>query len=179
MDSIAYAVGIDPDILYHPSEMGSAATRFGIAKAKDVIRQRLADRISWANKVYQYIISCEVRAGRLEPCPTDDWSNVKWINSAGWSIDLGRDANSAMQLISAGLMSADDYCLSTCGKTSEEVFAENLHSITHNIQRAQAAGVDYYTVCPPRAGAAAPQLQEVEATQKTETPDDDDLQAES
>lgn len=80
MDSIAYAVGVDPVILYRPEDMGSAAVRFSIAKAKDVIQARLSDRIQWANKIYQYILSCEVRAGRLAPCPTENWARVKWIS---------------------------------------------------------------------------------------------------
>lgn len=122
VDSIAYSVGIDPVILYRPQDMGSAAVRFVIAKAKDIINQRLQDRIVWANKIYQYILSCEVRAGRLRPCPTKDWASVKWISNNTWSIDLQRDAKTAMDLISKGLMSADDYTLSAFGKTSEEIF---------------------------------------------------------
>lgn len=174
VNSIAYAVGIDPCVLFDTNTMGSASARFVIAKCKDVINHRLQDRISWANKIYQYILSCEVKAGRLEPCPVDNWDAVKWINNSGWSIDLGRDANSAMALISKGLMSADDYTLSTSGKTSEEIFTENLHAITHNIERARKAGVDYYMVAAPTAGSTfIPES--VETPAKSETQDDDGL----
>lgn len=179
VESIAFAVGIDPAILYAPQELGSAAVRFAIAKSKDVIKHRLQDRTAWADRIYQYIISCEVRAGRLEPCPTADWARVKWITSSGWSIDLGRDANSAMALIQSGLMSADDYCLSTSGKTSEEIFAENLHSIGHNLRRAQDAGIDYYLICPPKAGAAAPAIESGETPEKPAESDDDNLNPET
>lgn len=172
--SIAYAVGLDPVVLYDSQQMGSASARFVIAKSKDIINQRLADRIVWANKIYQFVLSCEVKAGRLPKCPTENWSAVKWVNTSGWSIDLGRDANSAMALISKGLMSADDYCLSTSGKTSEEIFAENLHAISHNIERAKQAGIDYFLVSAPSAGATyTPDTATVSS--KEETEDDDGL----
>lgn len=128
VDSIAFSVGLDPVILYRCEDMGSASTRFVIAKAKDVVKARIADKIQWANKIYQYILSCEVAAGRLRPCPTDKWHAVRWVNSSGWSIDLGRDAKTSIDLITAGLMSADDYCLSSFGKTSEEIFTVSIHA---------------------------------------------------
>lgn len=175
VDSIAYAVGLDPVILYNTQDMGSASARFVIAKSKDVIQQRLNDRIVWANKLYQYILSCEVAAGRLPKCPTENWSKVKWISSSGWSIDLGRDANSAMDLIARGLMSADDYCLSSFGKTSEEIFAENLHSVTHNMERAKQAGVDYYAIAAPQSGSTYVPKNVIVSSQ-SDSLDDDGLQ---
>lgn len=152
VDSIAYSVGIDPVVLYRPEDMGSASVRFVIAKSKDIINQRLQDRIIWANKVYQYVLSCEVAAGRLRPCPTKDWAKVKWICRNTWSIDLQRDAKTAVDLINRGLMSADDYALSTSGKSTEEIFAENLHCVKHNMERATAEGIDYHAVITPAAG---------------------------
>lgn len=173
VDSIAFSVGLDPVILYRSEDMGSASTRFVIAKAKDVIKTRVADKVQWCNKIYQYILSCEVAAGRLRPCPTDRWANVRWVNSSGWSIDLGRDARTSLDLISAGLMSADDYCLSSFGKTSEEIFTENLHSITHNMQRAKEAGVDYYAVASPVSGSTyVPQSSPTVPTKPAEKDDD-------
>lgn len=152
--SIAYSVGLDPTILYNPEDMGSASVRFVISKAKDWAKERINDRILWANKIYQYILSCEVKAGRLEPCPTEHWNRVKWVSTPHWSIDLGHDTDNSIKLIDAGLMSMDDYTLSHFGKTSEEIFEENLHAKAHNIERAKAAGVNYYDIIPPKAGAA-------------------------
>lgn len=166
--SIAYAVGLDPTILYNPEAMGSASVRFVISKAKDWAKERLNDRIMWANKIYQYILSCEVKAGRLEPCPTDGWNKVKWVNSTKWSIDLGHDTDSAIKLINAGLMDADDFTLSHFGKTTEEIFEANLHNKAHNMQKAEEVGLTYYDICPPQAGAAAPtSIKEKEQSEET------------
>lgn len=174
IDSIAYAVGVDPNILYNPSELGSASTRFILAKSRDLITQRLQDRMTWANKIWQFVISCEVAAGRLEKCPTDNWDRVQWVGGQTWSIDLGRDANSAMQLIAQGLMSADDWCIQNFGKSHEEIFEQNLHSISHNMAKAQEAGIDYFAVAAPNAGSTyIPE--EVNATEKEETSDEDGI----
>lgn len=70
-------------------------------------------------------------------------------------------------------MSADDYCLSSFGKTSEEIFTENLHSITHNMQRAKEAGVDYYAVASPVSGSTyVPQSNPTVPTKPAEKDDD-------
>lgn len=167
-------MGLDPVLLFECEKMGSASTRFILAKARDIVEQRLQDRLKWANTIYQYIISCEVRAGRLDACPGTGWDNVKWVHNSAWTIDNGRDTNSALALIRAGLMSADDYTLAQCGKTSEEIFAENLHATAHNIQRAQAAGVDYYMIAAPAAGATTIP-DRVEPPAQAESADDDGL----
>ena len=174
IDSIGLAVGIDPVLLFSPQDMNSASVRFVIAKSKDTINQRLQDRINWCQRIYEYILSCEVRAGRLPKCPTDAWNSVRWVASGNWSIDLSHDASSATNLISKGLMSADDFCLTNYGKTSEEIFAENLHSVSHNIERCKEAGIDYYMVAAPNQGATyIPEQTQV--TEKEETTDDDGL----
>lgn len=173
VNALAYSVGLDPVLLYECEKMGSASTRFILAKARDIVEQRLQDRLKWANTLWQFIVSCEVKAGRLDPCPADDWASVKWVHNSAWTIDRSA-SNDALNLIRAGLMSADDYTLSQCGKTAEEIFAENLHATAHNIERAKAAGVDYYLIAAPQSGATIIP-DKVDTPKKEESADDDGL----
>lgn len=175
MSSIAYAVGLDPCVLFDSGDMSSSAARFIIAKSRDIVAQRLQDRISLCNKIYQFVLSCEVRAGRLPKCPAPDWDAVKWISNSFWSIDLQRDAKTAMELISRGLCSADDYCLQAFGRTAEEIFASNLHTISHNMKRAQDAGVPYHAVAAPAAGSTYTPPENVEPTPQEHPADDDGM----
>lgn len=73
-------------------------------------------------------------------------------------------------------MSADDFTLSQYGKTSEEIFNENLHSYSHNRERAEKAGYSYFDICPPRVGATYTGEEEAKQhTKEEQTTDDDGL----
>lgn len=142
VDSIAYSVGLDSCMLYRMESMGSASARLSIAKSKDWAQEKLEMRKIWANRIYQHIISAEIAAGRLEPCPDEENQyNVVWINRVNWSIDLGRDANSTINLVKAGLCDPNDWALSNYDKTIEEIAAQNIHDITHIREMAKEAGV--------------------------------------
>lgn len=180
VNSIAYSVGLDASLLYHPENMGSASVRFTIAKAKDWAEARLEDRKIWCNRVYQHIISNEIAAGRLRPCKDlDNPYAVKWVNKSHWSIDLGRDAASAIKLVDAGLLDADDYTLATCGKTVEEIAKNKLHTLTHIKEAYEKHGLtlqDYnkaYETTGNTTVAPLPVDDEPEATEATEETDKD------
>lgn len=160
VDSIAHSVGLDPEILYRVKEMGSASVRFCIAKCKDWTRPRVYDKETLCNRIWKHIISCEIAAGRLRTCQDiDSMFDVRWVQNSKWSIDLGRDANSAINLIREGLMSRDEFCLENYGKTYEEVIQSNIRSISNAMKACKELGVDLLTVMPGEAGALPTQVQ--------------------
>lgn len=142
INSLAYSVGIDPQVLFNPESLGSASTRFILAKAKDWARTRLYDREIWANRVYQHIISCEIEAGRLRPCKySEEQYNVNWINRTEWSIDLGHDTNSFISLYNNGLADANTWTLSHYDLTVEEIAERTAHDKAHIRQIAENYGL--------------------------------------
>lgn len=171
VDAIAHSVGLDPEILYRAKEMGSASVRFVIAKAKDWARPRIADKELLCNRIWQHVIACEVAAGRLRPCRDyeGEW-DVKWIGTGKWSIDLGRDAASAINLINSGLMSANDYTLETSGMTREEIVREAAHDYAAGQELCEQMGITLAQLFPglpgqtvqPAGGADAPRDTEPE-----------------
>lgn len=155
VDSIAHSVGLDPEILYRVKEMGSASVRFCIAKCKDWTRPRIYDKEALCNRIWKHIISCEIAAGRLRPCKDmDSMFDVRWVTNGKWSIDLGRDANSAISLIREGLMSRDEFCLENYGKTYDEVMESNIRSMSEAMERCKAMGIELSLVMPGQVGSA-------------------------
>lgn len=155
INSLAYSVGIDPQILYNPDTLGSASTRFILAKAKDWARTRLYDRELWANRIYQHVIACEIEAGRLQPCqyPEEQYS-VTWINRTEWSIDLGHDANNFISLVNAGLADPNHWTLSHYDMTVEEIAERTAHDKAHIKQIAEDYGLPYEALLPNAIGGS-------------------------
>ena len=155
INSLAYSVGIDPQILYNPESLGSASTRFILAKAKDWARARLYDRELWANRIYQHIIACEIESGRLQPCKfPEEQYNVSWINRTEWSIDLGHDASRFISLVQAGLADANSWTLSHYDMTVEEIAERAAHDKAHIMQIAQDYGLPYEALLPNAVGGS-------------------------
>lgn len=155
INSLAYSVGIDPQILYNPETLGSASTRFILAKAKDWARTRLYDRELWANRIYQHVIACEIEAGRLAPCQyPEEQYNVTWINRTEWSIDLGHDASRFISLVQAGLADANTWTLSHYDMTVEEIAERTAHDKAHIKQIAETYGLPYDALLPNAVGGS-------------------------
>lgn len=154
INAIAYSVGIDPQVLFNPESLGSASTRFILAKAKDWARNRLFDREAWANRVYQHIIACEIESGRLRPCKyPDEQFAVNWINRTEWSIDLGHDTNSFISLFNNGLADANTWTLSHYDLTVEEIAERTAHDKAHIRQIAEKYGLPVEALLQNVAGA--------------------------
>lgn len=154
VDSIAYSIGLDPEILYRVKEMGSASVRFSIAKTKDWARPRIFDKELVCNRIWQHIISCEISAGRLRTCnDLNSMYDVQWIGTGKWSIDLGRDASAAISLVREGLMSREQYCLENYGRTFAEISAENIQNIKQMIDAANDLQVPIQLIIPGQAGS--------------------------
>ena len=165
--SLAYGLGLDPQICFNPESLGSANARFVLAKCRDVATRRNQDRRVWCNRVWQHVIAGEIAAGRLRPCR--DASRMwfpQWINRAEWSIDLGRDANSEIALADANLTNPDKWCLSHYGMTFEELGRKRIDVLAALHRYAEAAGVPFEIAFPARAGAM--QTSWAESEQKNE-----------
>lgn len=153
MDSLAYSVGLDPEILYRVKEMGSASVRFSIAKAKDWARPRIQDKEMLCQRIWEHIISCEIAAGRLRPCRDKRTAyDCQWVGTGNWSIDRGRDASSAISLVREGLMSRDQYCLENYGTTFEEITRENISNLKTLVDVSAEMGVPIQLVIPGQPG---------------------------
>lgn len=154
VDSIAYSVGLDPEILYRVKEMGSASVRLCIAKTKDWSRPRIFDKELVCNRIWQHIISCEIAAGRLRTCnDLNSMYDVEWIETGKWSIDRGRDASSAISLIREGLMSREQYCLENYGRPYTEIVEENVKNIKYMMDMAKELDVPIQLLTPGQAGS--------------------------
>lgn len=152
--SLAYAVGLDSQILFNPETLGSASTRFILAKAKDWANKRNEDKKVVCNRIYQWVIASEIEAGRLEPCPyADETYNVQWLNKTAWSIDNGRDINSTIALIEAGLMDADTYSLQICGLTRKQILQKKAEFLSDAMEVAKEYGVPINALIEAKSGA--------------------------
>lgn len=154
VDSIAHSVGLDAEILYRVKELGSASVRLLIAKCKDWARPRIDDKRRLCQRIWQHVIADEIASGRLRPCrDIDTMFDCQWVGKSQWSIDLGRDASSAISLIREGLMSKQDYALEFFGKSYDEIAAENAAATRALIDACKAYGVDIQAVMPGQVGS--------------------------
>lgn len=168
--SLAYAVGLDSQILYNPESLGSASTRFILSKARDWANKRNEDKKVICNKIYQWVIVNEIEAGRLEPCPNaDETYNVTWLNKTHWTIDAGRDVNSNINLINNGLMDGDTYSLQLCGMTRKQILQKKAEYLADAIAISKEYNVPINALIEAKSGA-------IEAVDWGEV--DDDKQAE-
>lgn len=167
--SLAYGLGLDPQICFSPGDLGSANARFIIAKSRDVARRRNHDRRNWCNRIWQHVIAGEIAAGRLRPCRDPERAYLPlWVNRAEWSIDLGRDASAEISLTEANLTNPDEWCLSHFGMTYEDIGRKRIDQIAALKKYADAAGVPYEIAFPSRAGSA-PASWEQSSLNKQET----------
>lgn len=152
--NLAFAVGLDPEVLYDVNALGSGAIRFSLAKCRDWARTRNYDREVWANRIYQHIIASEIEAGRLQPCKyAEDTYNVNWILRNEWSIDLRHDAQAFIALYNQGLVTGDEWTLSHYGMTLEEVVEKRADEFAHIKEIAENYGLPVELLIPNAAGS--------------------------
>lgn len=176
IDSLAYGVGLDPEILYRVKEMGSASVRLSIAKAKDWARPRIIDKQLLCTRIWRHVIACEVAAGRLRMCrDTEAMYDIDWVGTGTWSIDRGRDASSAIALVREGLMSRDQYCLENYGVPYAEVAEANVRNTATLIELCESYGVPVTLVEPGQVGSTSVKEEALEkAGNSTNVKDGDD-----
>lgn len=118
---IAWASGLDPEILFYSNKMGSAATRFSLAKVKRWQRARLDDMEEVCNMIWRHTIACEIACGRLRPCREESWLNVRWIPERDMTIDIARESTAQINLSRELMADDDDFTLATTGKTVKQL----------------------------------------------------------
>ena len=129
--NLAYAVGLDYEILYDINSLGSGAIRFALAKTQDWSKSRNFDREN-SNIVYRHIIATEIEAGRLQPCKyAEETYDVTWVNRANWSIDIRHNAQAFIALYDKGLVDASEWTLATYGQTIEQIAEKRADQIAH------------------------------------------------
>lgn len=155
ISSLAYSVGLDPQILFYAADLNSASTRFTLQKFKLWKEGRLLEREAWANAVYQHVIACEVSAGRLRPCADLAWQNVIWIPGADLTIDKGREVTGEINLIREGLADANAWTLATEGLTVRQILSRRAADLAAARDLAEAAGVPLELLMPGALGSTA------------------------
>lgn len=156
VSSLAYAVGLDPQVLFFTADMNSASTRFSLQKFKLWREGRLLEREAWANMVYQHVIACEIAAGRLRPCRAAAWQNVYWVSGADLTIDKGREVTGTINLIREGLADADAWTLATDGMTVKQILERRAANMAYAREIAAQYGVSGESLLPGALGAAVP-----------------------
>ncbi len=140
---IAWSVGLEPEVLFFGSRMGSAAVRFSLEKLKAWQRERLEDRVIVCDRIWQHVLACEMASGRLRACRAEDWQEVRWIPSRDMTIDLGRVAASQINLVREGLADADEWTLATCGKTVRQIAESRAANLRYIREVAEQYGVPF------------------------------------
>lgn len=151
---IAQAVGLDPEVLFYSSEMGSAAARLVLQKVSRWVDTRLEDMRVLCNRLWQHIIACEVQAGRLRPCTDPAWRHPHWVPSRDMSIDTTRAATSQINLSREGLADDDDFSLRTTGRTWLANLTARARSIAAAKRVAAQHGLTLAELIPGMPGAA-------------------------
>lgn len=119
------SLGLSNAIADDSSKLSSAGTRLEL----DLLKRWIDKRMHWKKPMltwlYRYFMAKEIEAGRL-PLPKEGtFDQVHWIPCRDLTIDIGRLANSAINLMREGVMSRRQYTLATEGRTPEEIAAEN------------------------------------------------------
>ena len=152
-DAIAMAAGLDERSVFASDNIGSAATRFLLEKTSRWIASRHADQRPLVNRMYEYVISCEIAAGRLRPCRAAAWKNVRWIAPRDMTIDTARVASAQINLVREGLADANDFTLRTQQKTVAEIARQRASDLARVKLYAAENGIAPAELMPGSVGA--------------------------
>lgn len=151
--SIANAAGMDPEIVFYPADMNSAAVRFILEKLRGVLDERREDMEVVANRIWRHVISCEIAAGRLRPCRDEAWMNVRWVAQRDLSIDTPRVANAQISLVRENMADNEDFCLRTTGQTPQQLVERRAAEIAFEKEIAEKYGIDPAELHPGQVGS--------------------------
>lgn len=154
--TLAFALGLDPAVVYFPEKLGSASARFTLAMMGRTIRRRLRQRAELMQFCWEHFVSCEIAAGRLRPCAAENWHAVRWIPQRDLTIDVGREINGMINASREGLADADRWTMSTEGKTWKEIISDRGENIRFAQELAAQLGVPLSTLLPGAVGSTAP-----------------------
>lgn len=128
---LAHSVGLDPTVLYDSTQLGSAGTRFDLAKLSRWAQKRLQWRTPGLTRIWRHVIACEIASGRLAPPREGRFDEVYWVPGRDMTIDVGRVADATINLVREGLMSPSAFTLATEGLLPEDVDREKARRMAH------------------------------------------------
>lgn len=153
--SLAYAVGLDPEVVFYVADMGGPSARFSLGKLKEWRELRAADREVWCNAVYRYVLADEMKHGRLRRCRDRNWLDVQWVNLPDKTIDRGREAAAIINLVREGLADPDAFLLATEGITFTDLVERRAHAMQEAEEIAAAHGCTLAQLFPGALGGNA------------------------
>ena len=160
-ESSGASVGLSGATVFNTAKLGSAAVRFELDKFKLWVQPRLQDRERLLDRIWRHTVACGVAAGHLRPCRDEKWHRVRWIPGRDLTIDRGREASSAINLIRENLADQDAWCLSTAGRTYKQLVRRKAENIAYTKAVAAEYGLTYAELHEGVVGASpAPQHQE-------------------
>ena len=153
---LAHSVGLDPTVLYDSTQLGSAGTRFDLAKLSRWAHKRLQWRTPGLTRIWRHVIACEISAGRLSPPTAGQFDDVYWVPCRDMTIDVGRVASATIDLVREGLMSPAAFTLATEGMLPEDVDREKARRMANQRKLEQEFGLPPFALQQSAIGATDP-----------------------
>ncbi len=168
---LAYAAELSPMVVFDSGKLSSAAARFELEKLgrwclkKKQWRQALCDRI------WLHTMAAEIAAGRLRMPSDGAWDAVEWVSLRDMTLDLGRVATAAINLAREGMASREDFVMSACGRTQEDLFEEAARSKAAQFAVEEKYGLPRGSLTQGALGAQVSQVEQADslAPQKQKT----------
>ena len=167
---IAYGLGFDPCLVYFVNELGSAGARYALQRNRRTLRALRVQQEELATRLYRHVIACEIAAGRLAPCPVEDWHAVRWVPLSDLTIDRGRDTAATINLVREGLADADAWTLATDGMPVEDILRRRADNLATAAALAAERGIPLSLLLAGSLGATTPPAEAEPADQQEEQP---------
>lgn len=174
VSNIAWAVGLDKEMLFYTEKLASGGVRMNLEKLKRWQARRRADKEIVCNRMWTQVIALEVAAGRLRPCKDAAWKNVMWVAPRDMTVDLGRETRAHLDLAAKGMDDTDAFCLSVHGKPYKRLLEEKAHNLKHAKELAAQYGLDPAELVEVAAGAVTVPGKGVEGEGAHPVPGDED-----
>jgi hypothetical protein len=102
---VAWGANVSPELLWNITALGGANTRFVLADAQSFIdcgqQQLIDDKLQLET---EFILACEMAAGRLRPCRDPEWWKALWIPPPRLTVDFGRDGKLYLEQVKASAL---------------------------------------------------------------------------
>lgn len=102
---VAWGANVSPELLWNITALGGANTRFVLADAQSFIdqgqQQLIDDKLQLET---EFILACEMSAGRLRPCRDPEWWKALWIPPPRLTVDFGRDGKLYLEQVKASAL---------------------------------------------------------------------------
>jgi capsid protein len=106
-DHIALSTGIPPSVLI-PAKVGGADTRRELAAAARTLEAWQWMQADSYQRVYEFVIGTWLDRGEIGNAPKD-WRRCRWQMPRSITADAGRESQADLNLVTAGLLTLEDY----------------------------------------------------------------------